>query len=299
MNQHQTAHYIEKTGAKWEYRANDYNTSIIPPWREADGSHMRPAQTISCGHEIRLWLDPITRLPSHLEPYRPDARDPGDGYRVPTKGETNELPYEYWSGCWKEGYGRHEFHFSSFPHMDYRLPASVPFPDEAEALADYVEPEVANRGVNALGLKGAIPDEWDDVPASVWRDKYHQTKESLEGEISGMYHELGAVDITQCNREWLRYLRARITELESQLARFQWRSPNQKPTEGDYDENGCLWAMWPGASYPRSLHHQNFEQYKITAWFPALLPPVESDCQRIIRQRGLTEEEVRIIRETK
>lgn len=268
MNQHQTAHYIEKTGAKWEHQTIGDGNEFAAYWTAAD-PQASPARCVEAGVPIRLCLDPLTRLPSHLEPYRPDARDPGDGYRVPAKQDSCNQPHEIWSRLNPEWVPTTlvEDRFEAWQAGHYRLPASVPFPDEAEALADYVEPEVRfARREESLAAGAAV------------REQHGEAFQKLAE------HER---------------LEARITELESQLARFQWRSPSQKPTEEDMDVGGYVVAFAEGKPDPFFAKETHFHSFNIIAWMPAPKPPVESDCQRIIRQRGLTEEEVRIIRETK
>lgn len=127
--QHLLARYADRTGCHYTLSKPGKPEWHAPRYPSAQIYHR-------LDWTIRLALSKYG-LPSHLKPYKDNPRLPGDGYRVPTGKETKSRPYEYWCGEWKAGTdNRHEFHFSSYLHMDNRLPASVLPPDWDEMTRD-------------------------------------------------------------------------------------------------------------------------------------------------------------------
>lgn len=124
------ARYADRVGAKIEFQPFDgdwegYNDGGPP--HESAQAHLED-------HKIRLVLDPVTRLPSHLKPYKENPRDPGDGWRSPVIGDPFGGIAQV--GAWHEEswteLDADKKKFQGHEVNDYRLPATVMPPDWEE-----------------------------------------------------------------------------------------------------------------------------------------------------------------------
>lgn len=128
------ARYADRTGCPFDYLIH------FKTWTRYQGSYSAN-EVAKAGYKIRLVLDPVTRLPSHLKPYKENPRDPGDGWRVPAFRESVKQPHEMYDCDERLKSFRVNGTFDWY-RSNYRIPATVMPPDWEEMTKEIVQLEL-------------------------------------------------------------------------------------------------------------------------------------------------------------